>query len=423
MDISLKKVGPFLASGFAGQAAAAVAGLLLVRWMSVTDYAIYTIGVTIVGAISVLTRGGVQIGLAAALSSIWPDRNRAAEAVAGAIQTRLLISALTMPPILISSWFLLERAEAGLTTRAGVLAILAFYWLADTRSSVIDQVLYFDGKAVRVQTLDTAISAARVLLVILLRLAHQVSATFALLTNLFAVLARVPFVQSWVGRSLGSKRAKAPVETAKAIRKIALRQMPVDVFTVIQAQVAIFFLTRHGGGLELATFGALARIAQILTPFAALSLAFFVPAFALVRERVGMTVLMYAAIGGLPGLALVAWAWAAPTTLLVFFGPAYAGQSWPLLVFALALTFTSAVQVAWSLVSHRGWNRWGWLRIALGIVWIAVAPFLIPVETAAGSYAFTCGFSAITVLSLMLELRSSQAAGEILLRRPAVTEV
>lgn len=422
MDISLRKVGSFLAGGFAAQLAAAVAGLLLVRWMSVSEYAIYTVGVTIVGAISLLTRGGVQIGLAAMLAKVWPDRERAAEAVSGALRTRFLVSALTMPPILAMSWFLLERADAEMATQLSVLAILTLYWLADTRGSVIDQVLFFDGKAVRVQMLDTAIAAARVVLVVALRLANAVSATLALVTNLFAVVARVPFIQRWVYGSLGVRHAKAHTAATRAIRAIALRQMPVDVFTVIQAQVAIYYLTRQGGGIELATFGALARIAQILTPFASLSLAFFVPAFASARERVGATVLKYAALGALPGAALATWAWLAPETLLFFFGPAYAGQSGPLLVFALVVTFTSAVHVAWSLVSHRGWNRWGWLRIALGLAWMATAPFFIPVETAAGSYVFNCGFSVVTVLALVLELFSSQAAGEIRVGRSVASE-
>ena len=422
MEISLKKIGPYLAGGFAAQAAAAIAGMLLVRWMSVGEYAIYTVGVTIVGGISLLTRGGVQMGLAAALAKVWPDREGAAEAVSAAFKIRMLVSCITMPPILALSWFLFERADAEAGIRFIILGVLAVYWLADTRSSVIDQVLFFDGRAIKVQALDTAIAAFRVILVVVLQLMNRVSATYAMITNLFAAIARVPFIQHWVRQSLGRIKVAAPEPTTRAIRSIALRQMPVDIFTVLQAQVAIFYLTRHGGGIELATFGALARIAQLLTPFASLSLAFFVPAFASIHERVGATVLKYAAFSAIPGLVLVAWAWLAPATILFFFGPAYRDQSGALLVFAIAVTFTSTVQVAWSLVSHRGWNRWGWLRIMLGLVWIAIAPLLVRVETAAGSYIFNCGFSAVNVMALVLELLTSQAAGEIRLGRSAARE-
>ena len=420
--VSFRKMGSYLATGFAAQAAAAVAGLLLVRWMPVSDYAIYTVGVTVVGAISLLTRGGVQLGLAAALAKAWPDRTHASQAVASALRTRILISALTMPPILGISWFLLARAEAGPATALAILGILALLWLFDMRASVIDQVLYFDAKAVRVQALDSGIAAGRVVLVVALRVFGAVSATMALLTNLFVVAARVPFVQRWVNRTLGGEHAPPAPDTTRQIRTIALRQMPVDLFTALQAQVAIFFLTRHGGGIELATYGALARIAQILTPFAALNLAFFVPAFAKVGDNVVATIVKYVGLGALPGVALACWAWLAPATLLFFIGPAYSGQAWPLLICASTIAIMNAVHVAWSLISHRGWNRWGWVRIAFGVAWIGVAPLFIAVETAAGGYLFYCGFSIGTVVALILELLSAQAAGEIRLGRALAVE-
>ena len=62
------------------QAVTAVAGLLLVRWMNVGDYAVYTVGVTLVGAVRVLTRSGVQAGLASVLAQVWPNRAAAADA-------------------------------------------------------------------------------------------------------------------------------------------------------------------------------------------------------------------------------------------------------------------------------------------------------------------------------------------------------
>lgn len=417
--ISVRKVGSFVATGFATQAAAAVAGLLLVRWMSVADYAVYTVAITIVGAIRLLTRGGVQHGLAAALARVWPDRARAAEALGSAMRVRWLISAITMPPILIVSWFLLTRADASSAAIGAILAILALIWLADTQGSVIDQVLFFDGKAVRVQVLDAVISAARLVLIALLRISGAVSATTALLTSLFSVGARIPAIRKWIRGSLGETGAGPVPETTAAIRIVALRQIPVDLFVALQAQAAIFYLTQGGGGIELAAYGALARIAQILTPFSAVILAFFVPAFAEANDRVAARLLGYVGVGALPGLGLAGWAMVAPGTLLFFIGPAYADQAWPLIVCAGTVAVMSAVEVAASLVAHRGWNRWGWVRIAIGLVWCVVAPLFIAVDTAAGAYLFYCGFSIGTVVALVLELRTARRGGEIRLGRAA----
>jgi hypothetical protein len=274
--------------------------------------------------------------------------------------------------------------------------------------------LFFAGKAVRVQGLDAVIAAGRLVLIGAIRLGGAISASAALLTNLFAVAARIPHIRKWIGETLAPhRRTVAPVSEVEAIRTVALRQVPVDLFVALQAQVAIYFLTRHGGGIELATFGALSRIAALLTPFSAVILAYFVPAFATATDRVATRILGYVAIGALPGLGLLGVALLAPGALLFFIGPAYAGQAWPLLVCAALVAATSAIEVAASLVAHRGWNRWGWLRIAVGLVWIGVAPRFVAVESTAGAYVFVGGFSFGTLLALLLELRTAQVRGEI----------
>lgn len=417
MRISPANVGSFLVSAVTAQAAAAIAGLLLVRWMTVADYALYTIGITIIGAITLLTRGGVRLGLAAALAKAWPDRAAAAEAVDAAMRVRLMVSALTMPPILGFAWFLLDRAGASTWLSIAVLGILAGVWLADTYGAVIDQVLFFDRKAVRVQSLDSGIAWARLVLIALLRLAGAVSTVTALATNLFASLVRAPMVRRWIKQTLEGRRDIACPETFGTVRKVALRQIPVDLFVALQTQATIYYLTVGGGGMELATYGAIARIAQLLNPFNAVILAYFVPHFARATDRIASRIMGYVMIGALPGAGLFIFALFAPQVLLYFIGPAYSDQTWPLLVCAGMVAVVSAVEVAVNLVSHRGWNRWGWVRIVLGLAWIALAPSLVPVHTAAGAYLFYCGFSIGTVIALLLELHSARQAGEIRLGR------
>lgn len=416
MRISPANVGAFLASAVTAQAAAAAAGLLLVRWMPVQDYALYTICVTMIGAITLLTRGGVRLGLAAALAKAWPDRAAAAEGVNAANRVRLMISVLTIPPILSLAWVLLDRAGASVSVALAVLAILLAIWLADTLGAVIDQVLFFDRKAPRLQALDSAIAGLRLGLVGLLGMAGAVSMLATLLTNLGQSVVRIPALRRWVAQSLDGQQCRASSEQVSAVRRIALRQLPVDLFVALQTQATIFYLTRSSGGLELATYGAVARVAQVLAPFNAMIFAYFVPHFATATEQIARRVLGYVAIGALPGLTLFVVALLVPQGLLYFIGPAYAEQRWALLACTGMVAVVSALDVAVNLTAHRGWNRWGWVRIAIGLAWIALAPGIIAVDTAAGAYLFYCGFSIGAAVALVLELRSASQTGEISLR-------
>jgi O-antigen/teichoic acid export membrane protein len=411
---SVRNVGSFLAGGALAQLIGAISGILLVRWMSIPDYAIYTVATTMAGAVFVLTKGGPHMGLSAVLSRVWPDRSEAAKAVASSFRTRLVISALTLPPLLGFSAYLFHSAGAGTWLVLLLVGLLGLIWLADMYSGIIDQVLFFDGRAVRVQAADTVIAAGRLALIVALRALGFLSVVAAVATSLFVVAVRIPPIRKWVGQSLGQARAASDPAMEATVKSIALRQMPVDIFTLLQSQAAIFYLTLEtANAAELATFGALSRLAQIMTPFAALSLAYFLPAFSASSDRVLQRIGWYVLLGSLPAVALLALVLAAPQSILFLLGEAYEGQTYPLVVYAIVLVILIAVDVAWRLISHRGWNRWAWLRIPIGVAWIVAAPWFIPVDTAAGAYIFVAGFSVGTVVALAADLWHSRHRGEI----------
>lgn len=196
------------------------------------------------------------------------------------------------------------------------------------------------------------------------------------------------------------------------MRKVALRQVPIDLLTVMQAQLAIFFLTDRGGLFELATYGALGRIAQLLTPFSALVMAYFVPAFAGQRDRIVPRLLLFIGLSCAPAVALALLAWLEPQYLLFFIGDQYADQAWPLLVCALTLIAMGIANTLWAVVAHRGWNRWAWLRLPIGGLWCFAGPAVLPLDSAASTYLFYCGFSLGTFIAALADLVDARRRGE-----------
>ena len=57
----LKRASIFLSGNVIAQALSAAVGLLLARWLNIPDYAVYTIEISVMGAVSVLTNGGVSL--------------------------------------------------------------------------------------------------------------------------------------------------------------------------------------------------------------------------------------------------------------------------------------------------------------------------------------------------------------------------
>jgi len=411
--ISFKRIGTYVFAGFVAQGAAAIAGLLLVRWIPAPEYALYTIAVTMIGTISTLTRSGPQLGLSGALSGVWPDPEQSARALASAMRTRLLVSAIVMPVVLVATAWLLVKAGTDWLRMTTIIAILALIWLADLKGGLLDQVLYFAQRANRVQGLDSSINLGRLVLIVAAKAAGQLSLLVALLTNLFTVAARIPALTRWSRQALGRTESAAPDPAMQvAMRKVALRQVPIDLLTVMQAQLAIFFLTDRGGLFELAAYGALGRIAQLLTPFSALVMAYFVPAFAGQRDRIVPRLLLFIGLSCAPSAGLALVAWLAPQYLLFFIGDQYADQAWPLLVCALTLIAMGIANTLWAVVAHRGWNRWAWLRLPIGGVWCIVGPVVLPLDSAASTYLFYCGFSLGTFVAALADLADARRRGE-----------
>ena len=411
--IKARKLGSFLIGGVVAQGFGAISGLLMANFLTTSDYAIYTIAMTMIGAIAVLTKGGVRMGLSAALARFWPDKERSSVAISSTIRTRFFISALTMPIVIIMSGVLMHRADAPVLLNVAIVGILIAVWWADMRSAVIDQLLFFDDQAVRVQVLDTLIAAGRMVALGALWLLNILSIMSVLLVHFLSVAVRIPFIQKWVHRALDHIRADPDPEVTGSVRTVALRQVPVDIFGVAQAQVAMFFLTQGGGTFELATYGALGRFAQLVAPAAAVSVAFFVPAFARTNDRVIFRMSMFVLFGSIPAFAFILIALVQPQAMLFLIGSSYSSQAQALLVFSLTTTVINAVQIAWSLSSHRGWNKWAWLRIPIGIAWCFIAPFVLEVHTASGAFIFYAGFSVGTAISIAVDLVSARRRGEI----------
>lgn len=375
------------------QSSAAVTGLLLARWLSVNDYAIYTLIAVLMGAISVLTKGGVQLGFTAILGRHWPDMERASAAIEAATAARRLISLFILPPLLGVSAFLLLRNDAGPVMTGLFVGTLVLFWWADMRTQVIDQILFFAKQTTRLQILDTAIGLARLFAVFVLHLVGALGSPTAVLVSVMAAVIRIGPVLRWISRLLPDVRLSALSSDVHEIRSTAMRQLPIDLFYVFQSQIVLFSLSVFGSTGNVAGYGAIGRISQLLVPVSALSYAFCIPVFARATSGIVPMLAGFVAVSSIPGIALVLASLLSPWTLLWLIGPRYASLGNELVVGAMVGAFNCTAGIAWALVAHRGWNRWAWLQIPVGLGWCAIAPKVLDVGSITGAFWLQGGFS------------------------------
>ncbi|SOZ17539.1 Conserved hypothetical protein; putative membrane protein [Cupriavidus taiwanensis] len=396
------------------QGLGAITGLLLAHWLSVGDYAIYTVTGAIVGAMSIVTKGGIHFGLNAILGRTWPDRERAAQATRAALAQRKRISAFLLPPLLIVAGVLMYRNHASLALIAALLLTLLAMWYFDMQSRVVDQVLLFANRAPALQALDAGLSGARLLLswgVYLLGLQSALAAS--LVNTLFAGL-RVPFVRRWLRRELPAQAAEPVAEDQRSIRAITRRQVPMDAFFCLQSQFAFAIVAFYGAVSQTAAIGALSRIGQLLVPVSIVVGAYVVPRFAQAREHVLRQYLGWLLLGSLPAGTLVLLAWLWPELLLRLVGANYAGLTSELLIACLGAGAYSIAGVAWELLANRGLNHFNYMQVPVVIAWCLAAPHLLDLSTLRGVLWFEAGLASGLGIAVLCELAGAIRAGRLL---------
>jgi hypothetical protein len=402
------------------QGLGAVTGLLLAHWLSVGDYAIYTVTGAIVGAMSIITKGGIHFGLNAILGRTWPDRERAAQAARAALDQRRRISAFLLPPLLLTAGVLMYRNHATLALLAALLVTLLAMWYFDMQSRVVDQVLLFANRAPALQALDMGLSGARLLLSWLVYLLGLQGALAASLVNtLFAGL-RVPFVRRWLRRELPP--GAAPVaEDQRSIRAITRRQIPMDAFYCLQSQFAFGIVAYYGAASQTAAIGALSRIGQLLLPVSIVVGAYVIPRFAQAREHVLRQYLGWLLLASLPACALVLLAWLWPGLLLLLIGSHYAGLDLELLIACLGAGAYSIAGIAWELLANRGLNHFNFMQVPVVIAWCLAAPHLLNLSTLEGVLWFDAGLASGLATAVLCELAGAIRAGRLLPPPPVLS--
>lgn len=402
----------FFLGSVAAQGLGAVAGLLIARWMTVEDYAIFTVMMVITGAMTVLTKGGVHLGFTAIIGRTWPDRIRAAQALNAAMKERRIISLLVLPPLLLVAGWLLLRNHASPELIAALLILLLIQWEFDMRTRVVDQILMFANRASITQALDAFLALFRVLGVLGLYFYGVIQPIGTIALGVLGAGIRIPFIVRWVGQELPKQTITSNIEDRAEIRRITRRQLPLEVFFVLQSQIILAILAWYSATDQTASIGALGRIGQLLLPIQAVVQAFGIPRFSSAKQHVFHYWVLWSAVGGLPGLGLIVMAYFFPAILLFLIGPNYANLHYELLVGAMGMAASAAVANAWQLLAHRGWNHWAWLQVPVVLIWCATAPLFLDLTQLDQVLWFQAGFPLGLFVVMIVELIAARCRGD-----------
>ncbi len=338
------------------QAAGALSGILIIRFLPIEEYALYTIANTMLGAMTILSDSGIANGVMAEGGKVWKDKSKLGKVLQTGLDLRRkfgLASLFVAIPILV---YLLNDHGAGwLTIILITLGLIpAFYAnLSDSMLAVAPK-LHQDIKPLQGNFL-------------------QVSFGRLLLNGIFVFIFPFTFIALFANsipriygnyklRKITSKFLDINEEPDKQVRKEIIvsvrRTMPIVIYYVISGQLAIWLISFFGTTTSISKLGAMGRLAMVFTIVISLFSTLVVPRFSRMKESRGKLRAIFLTVQGLTlaiSIVMILGVFLFSNQILWVLGKDYYGLNYELLLVAIANGFNLMIGICSQLTISRGW--------------------------------------------------------------------
>ena len=330
-------------------------GFLLIRWLTKTHFAWYTLGNSSMSVFTTLVDPGTGLGMQSVGGRVAGEPARFRQALASVLSLRWrlgLVAALLALPIPL--WLLLEN-DAPLPVALGILGANVLGFFAVLTNSSLSAALKLQGRFRQALLSDFAAVIARLLLV-----------GAAALFWLDAIAATLAAVLGAAWQYLILRHASAewrqgqpqpsPDDQAQLLQQVRSMRF-YNLFQFIQGQVGVWLLSITANVAAVADFGALSRLGSVFAALALLYYQLVIPTLSrsqaprILAGRLGLSVTAYFAAAA----AFTLVGWLAADWILWFFGESYAHLTtevpW-MIVFQGMYSFTV---ILWWFNTSRGW--------------------------------------------------------------------
>lgn len=391
-----------------------VTGFILVRLMTKSDYAWFTISNGALATLAVLADSGLGSAFTSLGGKVYGEKGKLSALVILVRRKRflflLLSAALTLP---LATWALVRNgAPLWMTGMMVILILLAAVPAAD--SVVLMTVNKLHNRIPSIIAADLWMNFSRLLLIAML-CALGVSAVGVL----FCILASI-WIQLIVLKRQTADDISATPNFVKdygcQINRTVASVLPITIFTCFHSQLSTYLLSFFARVDQVADLGALTRLGVAFVLLALPLSHFFVPAIARCQEQYRLKKLILLTILIFTGAAVsvVALSYFCSPLLLGLLGAKYAHLHLELLLFMAASSLGFISNAIWGIAFARGWVRRGWITIPLSltlqlavIAWIDFTSVTsVILFSAVGSVAFLAVGIFITTAGYQIEFPS-----------------
>jgi O-antigen/teichoic acid export membrane protein len=398
-----KRLSTFLGGQSAVQLLNAATGLLLLRLMSKTDFAVYAIALGIQGMIAILT----DIGFGGAISGLVGTRYRDKALLGSYIRTashlrQILLLFITGAAILLSIAFRKIEMQAH-GQRNFILLGLAVLLTVQFQAwaSYYEIPLLLNNKLVSFYSPQIAAAALRIVSSVVLYYTNNISSTTVIAANTLSIVV-MGVSYRIMARPLIDVPRKASREHGREMVRLLVPLLPGTLYQALQGQISLFLIAVFGHVSQIAEVAAAGRIGQLFLLLNSSNGVLVGPLFSrtprsLFRKRYAYTV----GAVGVVALLMAASARLCPGAYLLLLGANYSNLTPQVRLVVYASAIGYFVGAMWSVAVARKWIFWwsGSLQLILLTLVQLVCVIFLPLNTSEGVLKMNIytAFGALTV--------------------------
>lgn len=330
------------------QAIGFACGILVIRLLPPSEYAIYTLANTMLGMMTLLADGGIANGVMAEGGKVWKEKGKLGAVFVTGMNLRkkfAIFSLLVATPILL---YLLQRHGASWLTAILIVISLAPAFFSALSGTLLEIAPKLNQDIAPLQRIQVSSNAGRLFMTGLFVFAFPFAGVAILASGVAQMYANLR-LRKLAKAYADPGRAEDP-EVRRAILKIVKRVMPGAIYGSFSGQITILLISIFGSTEDLAQVGALGRLAAGLAVLGVMINILIVPRFARLqsdRRKILSRYFQTMALVTVTGFAGLLVTWAAPDRILWILGGDYGG-----LTALLILVVMSAVASLISRTTH-----------------------------------------------------------------------
>jgi O-antigen/teichoic acid export membrane protein len=379
-----------------------VTGIVIIRLLPVEEYAYYTLANTMLGTMTILADGGISSGTMAEGSKVWEDKTKLGKVLATGSALRKVFAKYSITiSVLILAYLLWSHGASWITITLISLALIPSFYasLTDILLEIVPK-LHQELGPLQKNQINVSLG----------RLAISVGFLIIFPWTFIALLANgIPRIYGnyrlkELAYRFADKNQLPDKEVKRKILRIVGRMMPENIYYCLSGQLTIWLISIFGSTTELASLGAVSRLALLINPFTVIFGILVVPRFVkLANEKwiLCKTALTILTVSVLLSGIIMFMIYLFSDEVLQILGPEYGGLNSELFLSMLGGCLSLIHGFFFAMMVNKGWVINPIIYISINVIATIICVSVVNLNTVNGVLIFNCIIAAIQALTLI----------------------